>query len=104
MALVEGGLHRLGADGVDLPSLPTVISVGAPQTFAAAFGISIAVAAILGGLLHLLVFRPLQHAPPLAKVVASVGAMLVLQASLLVRFGPGLHAVRARARSRAETG
>ena len=94
LALVEGGLHRLGADGVDLPSLPTVISVGAPQTFAAAFGISIAVAAMLGGLLHLLVFRPLQHAPPLAKVVASVGAMLVLQASLLIRFGPGLHAVR----------
>ena len=40
-----------------------------------------------GAAVHLLVFRPLRHAPPLAKVVASVGVLIVLQAMVVLRFG-----------------
>src|SRR3546814_5224444 len=36
---------------------------------------------------HALVFRPLRHEPPLAKTVASVGFILVLQAAISLRFG-----------------
>ena len=48
---------------------------------------AVLVAALLGLLLHFLVFRPLRSAPPLAKTVASVGVTLVLQAVIVLRFG-----------------
>ena len=41
----------------------------------------------MGLALHFLVFRPLRTAPPLAKVVASVGVLLLLQAIVIRRFG-----------------
>jgi len=43
----------------------------------------------VGLLAHLLVFRPLRTAPPLAQVVASVGLMITMQALVLLRFGGG---------------
>jgi branched-chain amino acid transport system permease protein len=53
----------------------------------------VAVAAALGLILHVVVFRPLRSAPPLAKVVASVGVAIVLQALVVLRFGTGRRAV-----------
>ncbi|MGI9033419.1 MAG: ABC transporter permease [Acidimicrobiales bacterium] len=54
---------------------------------------SLAVAAVAAGALglvvHALVFRPLRTAPALARVVASVGVLVALQAVVVVRFGPG---------------
>lgn len=45
------------------------------------------VSAVVWALLaHVLVFRPLRHAPVLAQVVASVGLMLFLQALVQLRF------------------
>jgi branched-chain amino acid transport system permease protein len=58
----------------------------APST-ALAVVVSLLVAAGVGLLLHLLVFRPLRRAPALAKVVASVGVMVVLQAVAVLQFG-----------------
>src|SRR3546814_14727635 len=49
--------------------------------------VSLLIAAALGYAVHALVFRPLRHAPPLAKTVASVGVILVLQAAISLRFG-----------------
>jgi branched-chain amino acid transport system permease protein len=43
--------------------------------------------AALGGLAHLLVFQPLRRAPALAKVVASLGLLVTLQALVAIRFG-----------------
>jgi branched-chain amino acid transport system permease protein len=43
--------------------------------------------AALGGLAHLLVFQPLRRAPALAKVVASLGLFVTLQALVAIRFG-----------------
>ncbi len=80
--------------GVDLPTWPTRISLGDPLAFAPALAVTLAVMAVVGLLVHLLVFRPLLHAPPLAKVVASVGLLLVLQAVVVLRFGAAPRPVR----------
>ena len=46
-------------------------------------------AAAIGLLAHLLVFRPLRNAPALGKVIGSVGLMLYLQAVALLNYGSG---------------
>ena len=51
--------------------------------------VALAVAAMLGLLVHALVFRPLRRAPALAKVVASVGVLVALEAVIVLRFGTG---------------
>lgn len=50
------------------------------------FFLTIAICGIMGLLFHLLVFRPLRKAPPLARVVASIGLYLVLFSIITVRF------------------
>src|SRR5918995_3286178 len=60
-----------------------------------ALAAGVAAVAVLGLLLHLVVFRPLRSAPPLAKVVASVGVAITLQALVVLRFGTGRRAVPA---------
>ena len=54
---------------------------------APALVITLVVIIVLGVLMELLVFRPLQAASPLAKLAASLGILLTLQASMLVAFG-----------------
>ena len=44
-------------------------------------------AAVLGAVLYLLVYRPLQQSTALTKVCASVGVMLYLQATAVLNFG-----------------
>ena len=71
-----------------VPGLDPTPSIGTgPLGFWPALVISLAVAAVLGALLYVLVFRPLRAAPAAAKAVASVGVMLVLQALLATRIG-----------------
>ena len=45
------------------------------------------ISALLGALLYGLVFRPLRNAPPLAKEVASLGVLVILQGSMANRMG-----------------
>src|ERR1700730_17993478 len=52
-----------------------------------AFCVGIAVSAAIGLLFYLLVMRPLRHAPPLAKVVATIGLLVFLHALLQPLFG-----------------
>jgi branched-chain amino acid transport system permease protein len=93
LALVEGAVHLFGG-GSDfrLPRWPTEISFGAPLTFPAALALSLVFCVLMGYALHILVFRPLRTAPPLAKVVASVGVLLLLQAIIVRRFGTAARA------------
>src|SRR5262245_19424479 len=86
LALVEGVGGWFGASW-DLPDWPTFVHFSSPVATPLAFVISIAIAAILGLVVHLLVFRPVRDAPPLAKTVASAGVLLVLQAICILRFG-----------------
>ncbi len=81
-----------GTDRVNLLGTP---ASGDLTAFWPAFLIALGVAAILGLLVHLLVFRPLRGAPLLAKIVATVGVFIVLQSVVLLRFGTQNETVRA---------
>ncbi|MEU8803819.1 ABC transporter permease [Spirillospora sp. NPDC048819] len=66
---------------------PTDLSLGGPLGVLPAMVVALIASALLGALCHVLVFRPLRSAPPLSKVVASVGVLIVLQAIALLRYG-----------------
>ncbi|ETA05564.1 ABC transporter [Gordonia alkanivorans CGMCC 6845] len=70
-----------------IPGFPTTISLGSDAGVAVALLISVVIAAILGVILYLLVFRPMRTAPALAKAVAAIGLMLVIQALIALRVG-----------------
>lgn len=59
------------------------------------FAMVLAHAAVLTLAVYALCFRPLHNAPPLAKVVVSVGVMLMFQALILVRFGSTPRSIKA---------
>ncbi len=87
LAFVEAVVHWFqDDDSFDLPDIPTAISLGPTMQFWPSLGLALAFCVLLGLGLHFLVFRPLRTAPPLAKVVASVGVFLFLQAVILRRF------------------
>jgi branched-chain amino acid transport system permease protein len=65
------------------------VHVGDDIGFLVAFGLSLGVAAAIGLVAYVLVFRPLRGAPALAGLVASVGLMATLQALIVLRFGGG---------------
>ena len=65
------------------------VHLGDEVPFVVAFGVSLGVAAALGLVAYLAVFRPLRSAPALAGLVASVGLMATLQALIVLRFSGG---------------
>ncbi len=82
----------LGNDRINMLGTP---EKGELAAFWPAFLIALLMAAVLGLLIHLLVFRPLRGAPLLAKVVATVGVFILLQSLVLLRFGTANETVRA---------
>ena len=79
---------RMGQLVDPIPGLHPTATLGTgPLGFWPALLIALAVGAVLGALLYLLIFRPLRAAPAAAKAVASVGVMIVLQALLATRLG-----------------
>ena len=60
--------------------------VKVPTVLAAVLAVLAAV--LVGVVSELLVFRPLRMSSPLAKLVASLGILLTLQATVLLWFGP----------------
>mgnify|MGYP001161343705 FL=1 len=80
-------LRRTGDLILPVVGLPDRVNVSAPMSFLPAFVVGVVVVVVLGLLAHVLVFRSLRNAPALAKVVASVGVMLFLQALLILKFG-----------------
>ena len=79
---------RMGQLVDPIPGLSPTVDLGTgPLSFWPAFLISLAVGAILGALLYVLIFRPLRAAPAAAKAVASVGVMILVQALLATRLG-----------------
>jgi branched-chain amino acid transport system permease protein len=77
----------LPTKGLNLPVHITIQDGGTSEWVAVALGLLMAAA--IGLLGHLLVFRPLRNAPALGKVIGSVGLMLYLQAVALLNFGSG---------------
>ena len=87
LALIEGVAHWFqSGDALDLPDWPSRISLGGAMSFWPALVVSLLFCVVLGLAIHWLIFRPLRDAPVLAKVVASVGLLLVLQAIVTRRF------------------
>lgn len=75
---------------VKLNNLPVRIHIKEDPNVWLAIFISLLMAAFIGLLMHLLVFRPLRNAPTLGKVIGSVGVMLYLGSivGLPSHFGP----------------
>lgn len=88
LAPIEGIINRFQErdDWTDLPDWPTRINLGPNMQFWPALIISLFFAVLLGLAFHFLIFRPLRNAPPLAKVVASIGLFLFLPAVIIRRF------------------
>lgn len=70
-----------------IPGFDATVDVGGKWPILPALIVAVLVSSILGVLLYLIVFRPLRTAPALAKAVAAIGVMLVLQAVLALRIG-----------------
>jgi branched-chain amino acid transport system permease protein len=70
-----------------LPFVPHRIDLGAPLATVPAVIVTLALCALTGGVLEFVVVRPLRSATPLAKLVASLGVLLVIQAMVVIRFG-----------------
>jgi sulfate-transporting ATPase len=85
---------RRGELLVLLPGLPKSVDLGQPLQFWPAAAISLVVAALLGAVLYLLVFRPLREAPELARAVASLGVLVVIQGTMAIRLGTSAVSVR----------
>ena len=69
--------------------LPSRITIIEAPTVATCMLVVLPWAALLGALTYLLVFRPLRTSPGLARVVASLGLLLYLQAVVKLRFVDG---------------
>ncbi|MET0902699.1 MAG: ABC transporter permease [Acidimicrobiales bacterium] len=67
--------------------LPHRVSLGGGMASAPAIAVTLVYSAAFGALVYLGIFRWLRHAPALAKVVASIGLMLTLQALAVIHFG-----------------
>ena len=76
----------LPTHGLNLPVRITVASDGTWE-FIPSLILALLMGALIGLGVHFLVFRPLRHAAPLGKVVASVGLLLYLQGVALINYG-----------------
>ena len=77
---------RQGAYPFPIPGLPDRYHFGEDVGIWWAFALSLLTAALMGLLVYQLVFRPLYRAPALAKVVASIGLVIVFTALIERRF------------------
>ncbi|WP_007508085.1 branched-chain amino acid ABC transporter permease/ATP-binding protein [Pseudofrankia saprophytica] len=73
---------------VPIPGLPTTVGLGTDSIpFLPAALLALLIGALLGALLYGLVFRKLLDAPPLAKAVASLGVLVIIQSVMVIRVG-----------------
>ena len=78
---------RKGLLLVPFPGLKKTYALPFTPPLLVAIGLSLLVAVALGALLYLAIFRPLRSAPAVAKAVASIGVMVLLQAVLAQKVG-----------------
>ncbi len=70
-----------------IPGLPTTTDLGHEFSMPEALVLTLVISALLGALLYGVVYRPLRYAPPLAKAVASLGVLVILQGLMSERMG-----------------
>ncbi|MDB6002925.1 MAG: putative transporter ATP-binding protein [Rhizobacter sp.] len=76
-----------------IPGLPATVDFGGTLGLLPAMLIAVAISGLLGLVMHLLVFRPLRNAPPVAKAVAALGISLSITALIAARMGANAVAV-----------
>lgn len=81
------GLRSSGRLYFPIVGVPSSVSIGGPAPLWLAVIGGVASAAVLNLVAELVIFRQLRRAPDLAKIVASVGLMLLVQAVATVAFG-----------------
>ncbi len=86
-------LARTGHLVFPVAVLPHKVHVADDLAFVWSFLGAVLSCALIGLLVHVLVFRPLRRAPVLAKVVASVGVLIFLQSLIAMQFGTTPRAV-----------
>lgn len=95
-AYVFDELNRTGDLVFPVAIIPHKVSLGdgiGSVPFALAMVLAVLSCSLIGLLVHFLVFRPLRRAPILARVVASVGVLLTIQALIVMQFGSTPRAV-----------
>ncbi len=80
-------LLRNGQLLIPIPGIGPTVSVGSDLGFWPALLITLAIQAVMGAVVYLLVFRPLRNHRPVAKAVASIGLMGVLTAVVTYQVG-----------------
>ena len=70
-----------------IPGLPKTVDLHGNLAMVPALALALLIAAVVGALLYVAVFRPLRNAPPLAKAVASLGVLVALQTMMSNRLG-----------------
>lgn len=80
-------LLRTGELMIPIPGLPKTVDLGQPLGLFPAMAISLGISAVLGVVFYALIFRPMRNASVVAKAVASIGLMIVLQALIAQRAG-----------------
>jgi branched-chain amino acid transport system permease protein len=81
-------LRTVGSIWLPLPSVP-LVHISHPWGIAPALIVALVLCGLLGALFDLGALRRLRTAPPLAKLVASLGLLLTLQALAIQEFGTG---------------
>ncbi len=71
------------------------IHLGTATPLGVAVLVGVLSSALLGVVAHLLVFRPLRHAPVLAKIMGAIGVLTIVQTVLVRQFGAPSRVVRA---------
>jgi ABC-type branched-subunit amino acid transport system ATPase component/branched-subunit amino acid ABC-type transport system permease component len=80
-------LLRNGQLLIPIPGIGPTVSVGSDLGFWPALLITLAIQAVMGAVVYLLVFRPLRNHRPVAKAVASIGLMGLLTAVVTYQVG-----------------
>ena len=83
--LATGGVAMIG--GYAYWALKTGQVAGVQMGTAPALACSLVIVLLFGVLVELIAFRPLRNASPLAKLVSSLGVLLIAQALVLLAFG-----------------
>ncbi len=78
---------REGKVLVIIPGLPMTVNLHRNLGMVPALALALLIAAIIGALLYVAVFRPLRNAPPLARAVASLGVLVAMQTMMSNRLG-----------------
>jgi branched-subunit amino acid ABC-type transport system permease component len=86
-AYTFNGLRSTGTLFNPIFGLPAQVPISGPMSPVPALLITAVISAVLGLLCYVLVFRPLRHARALAKAVASVGVLLILEGVVSLRVG-----------------